>query len=289
MQEALLALPYAYSKLGVHGRAAVLYRQAARELRGASSRKLDASLESIGDGEFLKDLVREEIRQDKDWVIRLRSLPDAPETFYLATLMASHEFQTGAAELPGPRGHAQEAGRVAGRASTAFDDLIRRRREYYEPLLPEIDAQFRKLDSQMRLRVEQRDHLDQRLQHMLIAPRPDYLATADEQRAAARIATAGGRAAQARATPSGRRCRCGSIACKGVLTWNLETNYHERLTDAHKHLRELNADIDGADGAVRRIRAHAPGRDAELHRLRRARSPSLRERTARGARAPRRT
>ena len=43
---------------------------------------------------FLKALIREETRQDKAWVIRLRSLPDAPETYYLMELMASHDFQT---------------------------------------------------------------------------------------------------------------------------------------------------------------------------------------------------
>ena len=30
---------------------------------------------------------------------------------------------------------------------------------------------------------------------------------------------------------------------KGVLTWRLQTEYHERLTQAHKHLRELNDDV----------------------------------------------
>ena len=49
--------------------------------------KLDASMRSIREGEFLEALVREETRQDKDWVIRLRSLPDAPEPFYLMTLI----------------------------------------------------------------------------------------------------------------------------------------------------------------------------------------------------------
>ena len=93
VQDALLALPYAYSKLAVHGRAAVLYGRAV-EAFGKELVKVDASIASIEKGEFLKDLVREEIRQDKDWVIRLRSLPDAPETFYLMALMASHDFQT---------------------------------------------------------------------------------------------------------------------------------------------------------------------------------------------------
>jgi hypothetical protein len=93
VQDALLALPYAYSKLSVHGRAAVLYGRAV-EAFGHELTKVDASIESIAQGRFLADLVREEIRQDKDWVIRLRSLPDAPETFYLMSLLASHDFQT---------------------------------------------------------------------------------------------------------------------------------------------------------------------------------------------------
>src|SRR5512134_734514 len=69
----------------------------------------------------------------------------------------------------------------------SFEDIIRLRRDYYEPLLPEIDQEFRILDAQIRLRLEQRKHLARRLQHMLIAPRPDYLATAEERLLGARI------------------------------------------------------------------------------------------------------
>jgi len=52
VQDALLALPYAYSKLSVHGRAAVLYGRAV-ETFGKELAKVDASLESIANGEFL--------------------------------------------------------------------------------------------------------------------------------------------------------------------------------------------------------------------------------------------
>ncbi len=48
--------------------------------------------------------------------------------------------------------------------------MIRLRGENYEPLLPEVDAQFRELDSRMRLRLEQRKHLGERLQTMLTSP-----------------------------------------------------------------------------------------------------------------------
>jgi hypothetical protein len=241
VQEAMLALPYAYSKLGVQGRAALLYGRAV-EAFGQELEKLDASLASIADGAFLEALAREEIRQDKDWVIRLRDLPDAPETFYLMTLMASHEFQTGLQNYLDLEDMRKKV--VAWRTSLdAFEDIVRVRRAYYEPLLPEIDREFRTLDSQIRLRVEQRDRIEQRLQHMLIAPRPDYLATAEEQSAAAELAALEARLADSseaeRAAQSLRIRRL-----KGVLTWNLELHYHERLTDAHKHLRALNADVD---------------------------------------------
>jgi hypothetical protein len=183
----------------------------------------------VSSGAFLRDLVREEIRHDKDWVIHLRSLPDAPETFYLATLMASHAFQTGLQNYLDLEDMRKKL--VAWlRSLDAFEDIIRERRAYYEPLLPEIDARFRALDSQIRLRLEQRDHLDARLQHLLIAPRPDYLATTEEQRAAWTLARL-----EERGAPLERIRRL-----RGVLTWTLETQYHARLTDAHRHLKELN-------------------------------------------------
>jgi hypothetical protein len=93
-QEGMLALPFAYGKLDIHGRAAVYYGRAL-DTFGQELGKLDASIESIRKGNFLRALIREEIRQNKDWVIRLRSLPETPETYYLMELLASHDFQTG--------------------------------------------------------------------------------------------------------------------------------------------------------------------------------------------------
>jgi Flp pilus assembly protein TadD len=244
VQEAILALPYAYSKLNVHGRAAVLYGQAV-EAFGRELDKLDASLRSIQEGEFLKDLVREEIRQDKDWVIRLRSLPNAPETFYLMTLMASHDFQTGLQNYLDLEDLRKKL--VAWQGSLdAFQDLVRLRRQYYEPRLPEIDRQFRRLDAQVRLRLEQRKSLQRRLQNMLIAPRPDYLATADELRWGTRIDLVESALESVRnASPSEKEAlRLRIRRLRGVLTWNLETQYHRRLTEVHKHLRELNQSVD---------------------------------------------
>jgi Flp pilus assembly protein TadD len=241
VQEALLALPYAYSKQGVHGRAALLYGHAV-ETFGDELDKVDSSIESIREGEFLEALVREEIRQSKDWVIRLRSLPDAPETFYLMQLMASHDFQTALQNYLDLEDLRKKL--VSWEISfDAFEDIIEVRRAYYEPILSEIDQQFRTLDAQIRLRLEQRKAIDRRLKQMLIAPRPDLLATADEMALSASleaVKAALGNASGAAADATRQRIR----RLEGALIWSLETRYHERLTDIHQDLEVLNADVD---------------------------------------------
>jgi tetratricopeptide (TPR) repeat protein len=77
VQEAQLALPFAYGNLEVHGRAALLYANALDSFSHEVER-LDASLTSIRDGKFLKVLVREEVRQDRTGsfdCVRCRSRP----------------------------------------------------------------------------------------------------------------------------------------------------------------------------------------------------------------------
>ncbi|MGE5800481.1 MAG: tetratricopeptide repeat protein, partial [Syntrophaceae bacterium] len=92
VQEAMLAVPYAYGKLNVHSRAAVMYGSALEKF-GTEARKIEASISSIREGLFLRALEREELQQNADWVVKLRALPQAPETYYLLDLLASHDFQ----------------------------------------------------------------------------------------------------------------------------------------------------------------------------------------------------
>ncbi|HEY8123102.1 MAG TPA: hypothetical protein VII78_17405 [Myxococcota bacterium] len=240
VQEALLALPYAYSHLDVHGRAALLYGDAVATL-GTQLQRVDASIASVRKGAFLEALVREEIRQDEEWVIRLRSLPDAPETFYLATLMASHDFQTALQNYLDLEDMRRRLGRWLA-SLDAFEDAIRLRRAHYAPLLPEIDAEFRRLDARMRLRLEQRERLRERLNDLLTTPRPEHLATTDEQELGAWIESAEERLGEA-SDPQNETLRRRVARLRGLLSFALETNYQERLTQAHAHLAALEGDV----------------------------------------------
>ncbi|MBI1920968.1 MAG: tetratricopeptide repeat protein [Geobacter sp.] len=240
VQEAMLAVPYAYGKLNVYGKAAVLYGKAL-DAFGKEVDKLAASITSVREGRFLQALAREELKQDSDWVVKLRSLPESPETYYLLQLMASHDFQESLRNYL-DLNELQKKLRVWEGDLDAFEDIIKQRRAYYEPLLPGIDHTFRQLDSQMRLRLEQRERVQKRLNALLTAPRPDYLATAEERIATEKI----GRLEQAPAansgTPDETRERISRL--RGVLLWNISTEYDQRLTDAYKDLRDLNEVMD---------------------------------------------
>jgi len=245
VQEAMLAVPYAYGKLNAYGKAAVKYGGALEKF-AAEVDRLDASIKSIREGHFLQALAREELKQDAGWVVKLRKLPQTPETYYLLDLMASHDFQE---SLKNYLDLAELRKKLDAweRDLDAFEGIIEQRRAYYQPLLPAIDREFRRLDSQMRLRLEQRDHIEQRLKAMLVVPRPDYLATAEERIIGERIArlqrnlTAGGTAVPGDAEARLRRLR-------GVLHWNIHTEYDRRFTEAHTHLRDLNREIDHLKG-----------------------------------------
>ena len=241
VQEAMLAVPYSYGRLNVQSKAAVMYGSALEKF-GTEVDKLGESIKSIREGHFLRALVREELKQDANWVVKLRKLPQTPETYYLLELMASHDFQEFLKNYLDLEQLRKKLEAWEGDLD-AFEGIIEQRRDYYQPLLPAIDRKFRQLDSQMRLRLEQRERIEQRLKAMLVAPRPDYLATSKERIISEQIAlleqklTAGGTAVSTEIEARIKRLR-------GVLHWYIYTEYDRRFTEAHEHLRELNDDVD---------------------------------------------
>lgn len=283
-QEALLALPYAYGKLDIHGRAAIRYGRALDQF-GVEIKNLNASIESIRDGKFLEALVREEIRQNKDWVIRLRNLPETPETYYLMDLLASHDFQTGLQNYLDLADLRRKLVSWEG-GFDAFNEMVEIREGHYEPLLPEIDDQFRKLDSRMRLRVEQHKMLVKRRDDLLTTPRPEFLATPTEQALLARIEYVEAEAFKDAGAYTETLQRVQRL--KGILMYTLRTEYHARLTEFDRNVRSLDqamamvqAEYDeyvrnrqaathsyvGYDQPMRRLRADVESSVAKIDQL----------------------
>jgi hypothetical protein len=241
VQEAMLAVPFAYGKLTVHSKAAVMYSSALENF-GIELDKLDRSIRSIREGNFLKALVREELKQNTNWVVKLRELPRTPETYYLLELMAGHDFQE---SLKNYLDLEQLRRKLEAWENDldAYEEIIARRRVYYQPLLPVIDEKFRQLDSQMRLRLEQRDRIAQRLENMLVVPRPDYLATSAERLLNEHISLLEQRVLDEGSVAPGNAA--GRIKrLRGLLQWHIYTEYDQRFTEAYRHLIELDHEVD---------------------------------------------
>jgi len=96
---------------------------------------------------------------------------------------------------------------------------------------------------------------------MLTAPRPEYLATADERIAGERIALIEKQLGNSD-SPESVALRQRAARLRGALTWRLETEYHERFTAAHVHLNELNEHVDAL---TRQYDAFVRTRQAAMH------------------------
>lgn len=241
VQEGLLGVPYAYSKLGLYGKAALLYGNAL-EIFEKELAKLDASIRSIREEKFLKALVSDELKQDKNWVVNLRELPETPETYYLLELMASNDFQESLQNYFDLEDLRKRLDLWEGYLE-AYEDIIRIRARYYEAILPDLDKHFRENDSRMKLRLEQRQALDDKLKQMLTIPRPEFLETAEERNIRDKLKTLDLKYKNDK-SPSGIESLRRVKRLQGVLQWQMSATYDKRLTDAYKHLHVLDSDVE---------------------------------------------
>jgi hypothetical protein len=241
VQEAMMAVPFAYSKLNVHGKAALMYGKA-MDVFASEIDSLDASIKSIREGKFLTALVSKQADQDKNWVVNLRKLPDSPETRYIMELMAAHDFQESLKnykDLADLRQHLT----TWLDSLAVYEDIIDLRRQYYEPLLPRVEKQFKKLDSRIRLRIEQRDRLNERIQSLLVLRRPVYLATANERADIDRLAKIKV-ALEGNPSLATEETLYRVERLSGVLDWHIKLEFDQRLTTAYKNLQDLDGVID---------------------------------------------
>ena len=125
-----------------------------------------------------------------------------------------------------------------------YEEIIEIRRKYYQPLLPVVEKQFKKLDSRIKLRIEQRDQLDKRLKSMLITRRPDHLATSEERSALDRLNKI---ELYLSSNPQKKtdiiQNRIDRL--RGVVNWSINSEYSKRLTHLFNSFNELEEYIDG--------------------------------------------
>jgi tetratricopeptide (TPR) repeat protein len=90
--EAWLAIPFSLDRLGAHTQALQYYEKAVETLE-VSRKRMDEAIVSIRQGRMVETIVRREVDSEAGWDWKLLDLPDAPETYFLQSLLAEHRFQ----------------------------------------------------------------------------------------------------------------------------------------------------------------------------------------------------
>ena len=159
VQESYLAVPYAYGKLQSNAQAAQDYESALTSF-AAEQKALDGAIGRIQSGQMLHELLAGDAQARYGWFWQLQNLPDEPESRYLYTIMAGHDFQEGLKNyrdltfLGSTLDHWSDS-------TQAFGDMIDTRERAYAQRLPRVDKLLASgLVDQLQQR---RDALDARL------------------------------------------------------------------------------------------------------------------------------
>ena len=236
VQEAYLAIPYAYAQLDANRQAAEQYVFAIKSFSEETAR-IDESIASIRAGRLLDAVLEHDKADETGWFWQLKSLPDAPETRYLYHLLATHEFQEGLKNYRDLRSMQRNLERWTLNIE-AFHDMIDTRRLAYNERLPKVNAtldnvdmdgiEARVLASSTRVAAVERDN-------DVVA-----LATSREQEQWQKVEKISQALAHADASdPNVAEMREKARLIRGVLYWDLNSSYKARLWRAKKESREL--------------------------------------------------
>lgn len=238
VQEAMLAAPYGYSQLKAYGRAAILYGEAVEKF-GQEIERVDDSIRSIREGKYLDAMLRDEANTNEQWLFSLGKLPDAPETRYMRGLMASHVFNESYRNF---RDLHDLGGNVDQWLTEipAYSDLLRVRRNYYAPLIADIDRTWKRFDQRLKEIAVRRAEISSSLKKLLTSRNPQSLATAKEKRTLRQL-----KRIRSKIHRLGNQRGVGMLKEKhqrltGLVNWQISTQYENRLSLVHQNLRQLD-------------------------------------------------
>jgi lipopolysaccharide biosynthesis regulator YciM len=259
VQESYLAVPYAYAKLDSTAQAADAYESAIRAFDEESAR-LDAGIAKLRSGHLLDDLLANEAETGKyGWYWQLKALPDAVESRYLYSVLASHDFQEG---LKNYRDLAALDGTLARWSDNmvAFADMIDTREKAYAERIPRTDALLASgaID---RLEAE-RTALESRLNGVEAAGDFAALGSPEERDQWRRVLRIEEGLASAGATAD-PQLREKARLLKGVLYWRLNETWRARVWQERRSLKEIDVALREARNLWVRVQHDRSGTVAD--------------------------
>jgi len=236
VQEAYLAIPYAFAKLNANAQAAQNYELAIQSF-DSETVNLDASIDEINQGKMLDKLLKRDENEHYGWFWQLREIPDAAQSRYLYHLLAGHDFQEG---LKNYRDLAFLGGTLAKWQDSivAFDDMLDTRERAYAERVPQADAVLNsgRLDKYGNDRAIAGGQLDQIEAGQDVAA----LGTPEERDQWARILRLEAALVAAPNDDETNVIREKTRLAKGVLYWRMAESFKARVWNERRTLKDLD-------------------------------------------------
>ena len=234
VQESMLAIPYAMVKLDAISQAADHYLNAIEAFYEETNR-LDQTIQRIESGRFFDEFVEDDPLDSTGWYWRLEELPEGPEARYLFHLLAKHEFQEGMKnyrDLSYLYRNLNQWQRDVG----VYANMLETRKEAYAQRLPLVEDALARADVDGM--VNRKLEFDSTLNN--IEESNDWLALATKaefQMWGEITGLEGTRALQAD-IPESEEVQDKIQLLKGVLQWDLEREFGDRLWRIRRNLRQ---------------------------------------------------
>ena len=241
--EAKLAVPYAMGELGAYSQSLQLYSDAIAVFDRERDR-LDESISAIHSGKLLQGLLeRNPGDEEMGWFRNIDRLPELPHPEHLTPVLARHDFQEAFKnyrDLLFLTKNLREWQDKLG----IYDDMLTNRRQAFAERLPRIRAQEGAIGLD---RLEQRrEELTRELTWAEAHSNVYAFTDSKEQQIAERMTRVRAILDRAGDDPQLEAERERYRLAAGALTWRLTQEYPERLWDAKKQLRDLDAELSQA-------------------------------------------
>jgi len=266
VQEAYLAIPYAFGKLEDNQQAAENYERAVQSFDEEVIR-IDDAMQRIRGGSMLDEMLAKE-KDAKDanygWFWQLRELPDAPESRYLYTVLADHDFQEGLKNYRDLTYMGTTLDRWAD-SMVAFSDMIDTRERAYAYRIPRADGILAANAPDAIQRV--RDDLEGRLKGIEASTDVAALGSDEERAQWARVQSLEAALAAAPASEDTAALRERLRLVKGVLQYRLNDTFKTRMWQQRRTIKELDTSLREAHNRfirVEKARQSAPFSTSEF-------------------------
>jgi len=257
VQESFLTVPYAYNQLSATGQAAEYYSSAIDSF-DAELKRIDDSIEQIRNGDLLDRLLNDDKKDTLTWYWQLTTLPDAPESRYLYSLLASNEFQEGLKNYRELNYMSRNLDNWRDDVS-AYDDMLDTRQEAYRRRVPKADAVMAATD--LDALTQQRVDFESRINAIEKSSDVAALGTPEEQQMWTRLKRIEDYLVTHPDDPNLAEMREKHRLMKGVMYWRLSASFKARLWNERRSVKELEAELKETQKRavlVRQARAGMP-------------------------------